>query len=235
MPIKNKVSIQLIIVLITLKISESVDLCPDHNAVNFTTIFLITFENGSTLFSNKTPADYNFTTNHVQTWASIIQDGAFAFVNAVPDPFYVWHGNASDYTINENDGYMFMVNIEKLDAQIFNYKIDDLRIGRLYEFSAYIANVIRKEKCLNKPNIRFEVRAINESGNIIAKKGTGDVPACYNMSWSKYGISFKTTHSSVVLLMISNVAEGNGNDVVIDDIELRVYLTNDLDDTFTTG
>ncbi|CAM4852095.1 unnamed protein product, partial [Rotaria magnacalcarata] len=34
--------------------------------------------------------------------------------------------------------------------------------------------------------------------------------------------------------MISNVAEGNGNDVVIDDIELRVYLTNDLDDTFTT-
>ncbi|CAF4248609.1 unnamed protein product [Rotaria magnacalcarata] len=132
-------SIQLIIVLITLKISESVDLCPGHNAVNFTTIFLITFENGSDTLSNKTPADYNFTTSHVQTWASIINDG------------------------------------------------------------------------------------------------TGDVPACYNMSWSKYGISFKATHSSVVLLMISNVAEGNGNDVVVDDIELRVYLTNDLDDTFTTG
>ncbi|CAM2728750.1 unnamed protein product [Rotaria socialis] len=158
----------------------------------------------------------------------------FAFVNEVPDLNNGWHGNASDYTTNDNDGYMFLVNVQRIDPQIFNYKIDDLHIGRLYEFSAYVANVVRKEKCLSKPNIRFEVRAINESGNVIAKKGTGDVPACYNMSWSKYGIPFETTHSSVVLLMISNDVEGNGNAVAIDDIELRVYSTNDLDDTSTT-
>ncbi|CAM2726869.1 unnamed protein product [Rotaria socialis] len=159
----------------------------------------------------------------------------FAFVNEVPDLNNGWHGNASDYTTNDTDGYMFLVNMQGIDPQIFNYKIDDLHIGRLYEFSAYVANVVRKEKCLNKPNIRFEVRAINESGNVIAKKGTGDVPACYNMSWSKYDISFETTHSSVVLLMLSNVAEGSGNDLAIDDIELRVYSTNDLDDTSTTA
>ncbi|CAF4511093.1 unnamed protein product [Rotaria socialis] len=214
---------------------QSVDLCPDNDALNFTTIFLITFGSGPTLFSNKTPADFNFTTSHSQSFTFDVNDGMFAFVNEVPDLNNGWHGNASDYTTNDTDGYMFLVNMQGIDPQIFNYKIDDLHIGRLYEFSAYVANVVRKEKCLNKPNIRFEVRAINESGNVIAKKGTGDVPACYNMSWSKYDISFETTHSSVVLLMLSNVAEGSGNDLAIDDIELRVYSTNDLDDTSTTA
>ncbi|CAF4884147.1 unnamed protein product [Rotaria socialis] len=234
MSLKDIVCTQLIILLIILRVSESADLCRDNDAVNFTTVFLITFENGSDTFSNKTPADYNFTTSHNQSFTFDVNDGMFAFVNEVPDPFNIWHGNASDYTTNDNDGYMFLVNVQRIDPQIFNYKIDDLHIGRLYEFSAYVANVVRKEKCLSKPNIRFEVRAINESGNVIAKKGTGDVPACYNMSWSKYGIPFETTHSSVVLLMISNDVESDGNDVAIDDIELRVYSTNDLDDTSTT-
>jgi hypothetical protein len=56
------------------------------------------------------------------------------------------------------------------------------------------------------------------------------------MTWVKYEISFVTPASSVVLLMISNAKGDNGNDTVIDDIQLRIcsdgaYITCSLDKT----
>ncbi|CAF5219042.1 unnamed protein product, partial [Rotaria magnacalcarata] len=75
-------------------------------------------------------------------------------------------------------------------------------------------------------DVRLEVRAAKEDGDLIASKSTGDIPQCNNMTWSKHGISFSPTSSSVVILMLSNVNQSSGNDVAIDDIELRVCSGN---------
>ncbi|CAF5055374.1 unnamed protein product, partial [Rotaria socialis] len=75
---------------------------------------------------------------------------------------------------------------------------------------------------LAKPDVRLEVRAEKEDGSLIANRSTGDIPECNNMTWSKHGISFSPTSSLVVLLMLSNVNQDNGNDLAIDDIELRL-------------
>jgi hypothetical protein len=47
------------------------------------------------------------------------------------------------------------------------------------------------------------------------------------MIWKKYGMSFITPTSSVVLLMISNVPGIAGNDFIVDDIQLRICSDDD--------
>ncbi|CAF4704075.1 unnamed protein product, partial [Rotaria socialis] len=79
---------------------------------------------------------------------------------------------------------------------------------------------------VTEPNIRFEVRAVHKKGDLIAQKSTGDIPVYQHMTWSKHGLSFVATSSSVVLLMISNVGGHPGNDLAIDDIQLRVSSAN---------
>ena len=72
-----------------------------------------------------------------------------------------------------------------------------------------------------KPNVLFQVRTT--VGNILlAQLSSGDVPEYNTLTWAKYGLSFIPPSGTVVLLMISNAAGGNGNDLVIDDIALRV-------------
>ena len=62
----------------------------------------------------------------------------------------------------------------------------------------------------------------------LAQLITDDIPECNSMTWWKYGLSFVASNRSVVLLMISNATGGFGNDLAIDDIELRVWSTADF-------
>lgn len=58
---------------------------------------------------------------------------------------------------------------------------------------------------------------------LLAQLDSGNIPENTNvMTWQKYGLSFIATDSSINLLMISNAPGGGGNDLVIDDIALRV-------------
>jgi hypothetical protein len=78
------------------------------------------------------------------------------------------------------------------------------------------------------PNIRFEVRTATNENQLLAQFSTDDISEYDEVTWSKYGLSFNASSSSVVLLIVSNV-EGiwRGNDLAIDDIELRVCSTDD--------
>ncbi|CAF4338500.1 unnamed protein product, partial [Rotaria magnacalcarata] len=94
---------------------------------------------------------------------------------------------------------------------------------------AYFANIFKAGCNAPEPDVRLEVRAAKEDGDLIASKSTGDMPQCNNMTWSKHGISFSPTSSSVVIMMLSNVNQTYqdlGNDLAIDDIELRVCSGN---------
>lgn len=132
--------------------------------------------------------------------------------------------NESDHTVDDDDdnGYMFLVNVKDADALIFKYTLNNLFVGQYYEFSAYIANVIKSKSNLNTPNIRFEVRSSSEYGILIASNDTGNIVESENMTWLKYNLLFEVANSSIVLLMFSNVAGGLGNIVAIDDIEFRL-------------
>jgi hypothetical protein len=191
---------------------------------NYTSVLLITFGSGSNEYSNKTPADFDFSTAHQQRFEPFINDGMFGFVNAVPMHGDIWHGRVLDHTANDVNGYMFFVNVAHEHTEIFNLTIGNLCTGLSYELSAYLANVfttVRSESAI-KPNVLFQVLSPVIPGHILAQLSTGDIPEYENMTWAKYGLSFIAPSSSVVLFMVSIARGGGGNDLAIDDIELRV-------------
>jgi hypothetical protein len=201
---------------------ESVGLCSEYGTTHGESVLLITFDSGLGTYSNKTPFDFNFSTSQQQKVDPDINDGYFGFVNEVPNPYNAWHGGALDHTENDTNGYMYLVNIGENGSQLFSSTVSNLCSEVRYEFSSYLANLIPIQYTSIKPNIRFEVRTAATPNYLLAQFDTGDIPQYDNITWSKYGLSFIALSSSVVLLMISNVEQGYGNDLAIDDIELRV-------------
>jgi hypothetical protein len=183
---------------------------------------LITFGSGADPYSNETPASFNFSTAHRQVFLPLTYGGVFGFVNAIPNIYYGWHVGAVDHTANDVDGYMYFVDVGEYGDQVFNFSVNDLCIGMRYEFSAYLANVMKKEHAHPEPNIRFEVRTATAESQLIAELPTGNISGYDNMAWSRCSLSFIASSSSIVLLMVSDVKQAGGNDLAIDDIELRV-------------
>ena len=184
-------------------------------------ILLIDFGSGLPLFSANTPADYGFSTTYQQRLVPTVEDGYFAFVNKVYKHYNdAWHTNATDHTGNQ-DGYMFLVNANFQPGQFYNGQVDNLCIGLRYEFSVYLANLCQPSNRID-PNVLFEVRTADADNTLLVSVETGLIPKTTSLTWDRYGLSFVATSSSVNLLMISNAPGGNGNDIVIDDIGLRV-------------
>jgi hypothetical protein len=198
---------------------QSVGLCLNDETFGTEPILLITFGNGSSQYSTSTPADFDFSTTYQQKFESATNDGMFSFINLVYNHFDAWHTNATDHS-EDNNGYMYLVNANYEPGQFYNGRVDNLCIGLRYEFSVYLANLCKPSGRIN-PNILFEVRSVD--GNVLlAQLESGDVVERDRLTWEKYGFSFIASSSSVNLLMISNARGGDGNDLVIDDIALRV-------------
>ncbi len=216
--------------LIILLFIESIGLCSDNEITNGKSLLLITFGSGPDQYSAKTPSSFNFSTTFRQKFDADIPHGTFAFVNAVPEravfPYFSWYKGVQDHTENDTDGYMYLVSMGK-SLQFFQSTVNNLCIGLCYEFSVYLMNPVQ-ELLLNilKPNIRLEVRTATNGNKSLAQFSTGKIPAYKELTWSKYGLSFNASSTSIVLLMISNTGEGDGNDLAIDDIELRVCSPN---------
>jgi hypothetical protein len=219
-----------VINLIILLFIESIGLCSDNEITNGKSLLLITFGCGSDQYSDKTPSSFNFSTDYVQKFDSNIGNMDFAFLNAVPkleQIIYRYHHGAQDHTKNDNGGYMYFVNILERNIPLFNSTVNNLCIGLCYEFSMYLANPMQDLLVsAPKPNIRFEVRNATNNDQLLAQFSTDNISSYEKLTWSKYGLSFNASSASVVLLIRSNVKEGYGNDLAIDDIELRVCSTN---------
>lgn len=194
---------------------------------NKQTIFLMTFGEGSELYSNAKPI-FKIDPIYKQRIKSKIEGETFAIINAMDDPVSAWHAGALDHTENDTGGYMFVIDSGLIPSLIFEYQVDDLSIENDYEFSVYLANV---DRILghDKPIVTFEVRSAFDRNILIARMSTGEINVDKQMTWRKYGISFKTTITSVLLIMISSGTGFFGNDMAIDDITLRSCSNDHID------
>ncbi|CAF0897295.1 unnamed protein product [Adineta steineri] len=196
---------------------NSLTITANNNPTSGTQNFLTTFTYGTDQYSNKTSADFGFTSGHTQVFSDCPGDGYFAIANVVPGCFF-WIPGGFDHTANETGGYMYVLNALLYPGLYFNKTINNLSIGKVYEFSTYAAN-------LNQPgwspsNIIFQVRTATSDNTLIAEGNSGNIPDSANFAWNKYGISFVAPSTSVMLLMISNGTSSAGNDVALDDIGL---------------
>ena len=201
---------------------ECTGFCPGNKNAMGAKVFSITFDNGSAIFLNKTADDFGFKTGHRRKdyYDRILEYGHYWFLNKIP-PVDRWHKSKLDNTKDDTDGYMYVLNIgDSNNSPIFEYTVHNLTLETSYEFSAYLTNIQKRGHDSNDPNILFQVNEIATAWHL-ANSSTGDIEESNPMTWKKYGVAFKASNASVVLRMISIHDDREGNNLAIDDIELR--------------
>lgn len=202
--------------------------CPNNRNADGPIVFSITFGNGSSVCSKVNAATYNFKTNHNWKKDCKLSPGEYCLSNKIQySNTLQWHFGQSDHTENETNGCMYLLDVGEKGDIIFEYVVHNLTVETFYEFSAYLANVQQPDHTCNEPNVRFSVRE-KTSKKDIAQTDTESILECANMTWKKYGLSFNAVASSVSLHMITNEGIATGNNLAIDDIQLRTCSNQSL-------
>lgn len=116
---------------------------------------------------------------------------------------------------------MMLVNASTAPGEFFKETIGGLCTGTIFEFSAYVINVLKPTAAGNKPNLTFIIESTD--GTELGKYSTGNILETPSPEGKKYGMIFTTPVgiSQVTLKIINNAPGGNGNDLAIDDITFR--------------
>ncbi len=116
---------------------------------------------------------------------------------------------------NDPNGYMMVVNADFTPGLFYNQQVDGLCSNTLYEFSADVINMIRREVTDHiKPNVSFLI----DDEEVFT---TGEIPQDEN--WHTYGFTFTTGpgQTTVQLSLRNNAPGGIGNDLALDNISFR--------------
>lgn len=152
-------------------------------------------------------------------------DGYYNIVNRSDRCFgNSWHMLPQDHTPGDVGGYMMLVNASYTPGVFYTETVRGLCANTTYEFAAWITNVMLITSCGEggiKPNLTFTITT--PDGKLLAPAyNTGDIPVSPLPYWKQYGLFFKTTAVSDVVITITNNAPGGcGNDLALDDITFR--------------
>ena len=183
-------------------------------------VALITFGSGSAgspLPPGKT--NYNF------DFSSCPNDGSYTITNLSFGCFNgSWHTVVGDHTPDDAGGFYMLVNASNEPGVFYVDTINNLCGGTLYEFSAYIMNVLKNSSCGAtpiEPDLTFTIETLG--GAVLTTYNTGKIPSKGEPVWNQYG-TFITTPAGVstAIIRIKNNAPGGcGNDLALDDIAFR--------------
>jgi gliding motility-associated-like protein len=134
-----------------------------------------------------------------------------------------WHTITSDHTGN-TDGYFMLVNASIQPSAFFIDTVRGLCSNTTFQFSAWIANVLKPSACGSngiQPNITFSIEKLD--GTVLQTSNTGNITSNASPQWEPKAFFFTTPLgiSDIVLRMTNNAAGGCGNDLAIDDITFR--------------
>ncbi len=132
-----------------------------------------------------------------------------------------WHSLPQDHTPNDVNGKFMLVNASNAPGVFYLDTVRGLCGGTTYEFSAFVANVLRPGFCSQAgidPNLTFTIEKTD--GTILIDYNSGDITEANTPLWIQYGTFFQTPSnvSSVVLRIRNNAPGGCGNDLALDDI-----------------
>ncbi|MDR0604988.1 MAG: FG-GAP-like repeat-containing protein [Bacteroidales bacterium] len=134
-----------------------------------------------------------------------------------------WYKNIGDHTFpNDNTrGYLIGFDAASSPGQFYKHQIDGLCGGIELYFSAWITSLIVNLSHTHRANLIFLLEDTLQ--NTLAKFYTGDIPDA-DSAWKSYGFQFTVPNgqTSIVLKIINNGTGSDGNDFVLDDIELHL-------------
>lgn len=169
---------------------ESCGLCSTADITDSQTIYSLTFGAGTDQYSAATPGSFGFTTTYIQQNTGPLSKNSFTLVNAIPADYPQWDAGPLDHTVegggDGSNGYMMLVAASGTADEVFRIQVDSLVVGSRYEFSAYVANVIKGGNNLIKPNLRFEVRTASAEHTLLANVTSGDIDEYDTLTWNQY-------------------------------------------------
>lgn len=192
-------------------------------------IFLENFGTGE-YPGNELPAGYttyNYRGNITPFagFPNALNDGDYAITTLVNQAEGSWQANLGDHTTGS--GYMMVVNAN-ITVGDFYHRTVTVSQNTTYNFSAWFVNANSEANetfCDNNegglilPNVRYEIRDIDNGNNLIASFETGDIPR--NEKWQNYFFEFNSgTSTNLEVALINNSPGGCGNDLALDDITI---------------
>jgi gliding motility-associated-like protein len=126
---------------------------------------------------------------------------------------------------NPQIGRYMLVNADYSPKIFYRQEINNLCEGSQLLFSAMVANCHYAGNTL-KPDLIFSLIDKN-TNDILVTFGTGDVPySTTNVDWRQWGFNFTVPNdiTSLILEIKNNQSGGIGNDLGLDDIEIRLCV-----------
>lgn len=153
-------------------------------------------------------------------------DGQYSIVQAVAGDCWnsTWYSFPEDHTPNDTQGNMMIVNGATEPGIFYRQTISGLCGSSHYEFSFWAANVLRANTCTDHiiPSLAIDVETVN--GKLIYSTSLGRVEQTQSPTWRQYSALFTlppTTEEVVIKLVNKSGDFGCGNDMVIDDLQLK--------------
>ncbi len=210
-------------------VDDDNDGIPDDVENKDCSVFYEDFDTGSypgaELPAGYTTYNYRGNIAPYANFPNALNDGDYTIATLANEPEGSWQANLGDHT--NGSGYMMVVNASYAIGDFYNRTVT-LDPNTTYKFSAWLVNVNSQANqtfCESEPdgyilpNVRYEIRDIDNSGQLIASFDTGDIPRTGD--WQNYNFEFNTGSSTnVEVALINNNTGGCGNDIALDDISL---------------
>lgn len=144
-----------------------------------------------------------------------------------------------DHTAGNGDGRWMLVNASFNPGQFYTVTISNLCPGTRLYFSAWIFNLVNPNassfiggggaldpNTFTDPDLLFEIKDAAD-GTVLSTYTTGPIPKvdmnAGETNWRQYGFQFVTGASgSIVFTLYNQAIGGNGNDLLLDDIEVSL-------------
>lgn len=138
-------------------------------------------------------------------------------------------GVTSDHTGNANGRFM-AVNAAYNREEFFRHKITGAEAGT-YSFSAWLSNLSPTTPNIN-PNVTFKiVDAVD--GTELGSTNTGEMGK--DDDWHNYTFNFTmNSDRDIVISIVNNTIGGDGNDLGLDDIQLKFLEAQEIEFQYTT-
>ena len=158
------------------------------------------------------------------------QDGEYLVASYTDCYNGTWQNVTEDHTPGDVNGNMLIVNAAQGAGEFYKEPITGLCYGTTYEFSIWVINLMNNlptNGCYLKSPVPLDpdvtLRIETPGGQILQTINTDRVPRSATPTWLRYATVFTLPpgQNSVVVNVINNGPGGCGNDLALDDIQLR--------------
>jgi gliding motility-associated-like protein len=153
-------------------------------------------------------------------------DGQFTVTETIDGSCfnYTWFAVGTDHTPDDVNGNMMIVNGANTPGVFYQQTVSGLCGGTTYEVSLWVINLLKPGICPTPLIPYLSVTIETKSGHILRSTSLGSVDLMDKPRWRRYAALFiapKTTEELVIRLVNTTGDYGCGNDMAVDDIQVR--------------